>query len=182
LKQLRFQGFSCAYWSVQLCVKPGFLSLHRLLGAGRTGEASSQVHHMDTARRIDIIKRKKAAERAAETWEETAKAVHQQEKCAAGQEQTPTIPAEKRHDDFSSFVNNTWLPLQVKNGSNKPCTVLFYQNNANLIVQHFKGKTLQSITPMDIEKYLVYLRTEYKSKLGKPLSPKTTHHMYAMLL
>ena len=126
-------------------------------------------------------KAKKAAERAAESWEETAKAEYQQEKCATEQEQTPAIPAEKRHDDFSSFVNDTWIPLQVKNGSNKPCTVVFYQNNANFIVEHFKGKTLQSITPMDIEKYLVYLRTEYKSKLGKPLSPKTTHHMYATL-
>ena len=126
-------------------------------------------------------KAKKAAERAAESWEETAKAEYQQEKYAAEQEQVSAIPAEKRHDDFASFVNDTWLPLQVRNGSNKPCTVVFYQNNANFIVEHFKGKTLQSITPMDIEKYLVFLRTEYKSKFGKPLSPKTTHHMYATL-
>ena len=126
-------------------------------------------------------KAKKAAERAADTWEETAKEEYQQEKCAVKQERASAIPAEKRHDDFASFVNDTWLPLQVRNGSNKPCTVVFYQNNANFIVQHFKGKTLQSITPMDKEKHLVYLRTEYKSKLRKPLSPKTTHHMYATL-
>lgn len=52
-------------------------------------------------------KAKEAAERAAESWEETAKAEYQQEKCAAEQEQASAIPAEKRHDDFASFVNDT---------------------------------------------------------------------------
>ena len=26
------------------------------------------------------------------------------------------IPAEKRHDDFVSFVNDVWFPLQVRDG------------------------------------------------------------------
>jgi integrase len=41
---------------------------------------------------------------------------------------------------------------------------------------------LQEITPIDIQKYLRYLRKEYKGKHGIGLSAKTVHHHYNMLL
>ena len=52
---------------------------------------------------------------------------------------------------------------------------------ANIITNYFKGFILQEITPTDIQKYLIFLRTKYKSRLGKPLSPKTIRHQYATL-
>ena len=126
-------------------------------------------------------KARKAAERAADAWEQEVKTEYEKQQQAIAEGRAYMLPPEKRHDDFVSFVNDTWLTLQVKNGNSKPATIAFYQNNAKLIVDYFKGAVLQSITAIDIQKYLVYLRTEYKSKFDKPLAPKTTHHIYATL-
>lgn len=123
-------------------------------------------------------KEKKAAEHAADAWEQEVKAEYQKEKeqgCAY------RLPPEQRHDDFTAFVNETWLPLQVRSGNDKPTTVAFYQHMANTITNYFDGAVLQEISPVDIQKYLTYLRTTYKSKLGKPLSAKTLRHQYSTL-
>ena len=126
-------------------------------------------------------KAKKAAERAADAWEQEIRAEYQKEQEAMANGQAYALPPEKRKDDFAAFVNEIWLPLQVRGGNNKPATVTFYKNNAKMITAYFDGCILQDITPMDIQKYLVYLRTGYKSKFGTPLAPKTTHHLYATL-
>jgi len=126
-------------------------------------------------------KARKAAERDADAWEEEVKAEYQKEKELKAQGRAYTLPPEKRHDDFVSFINETWLPLQVRNGNNKPNTIAFYQNNSKTITEYFKGYVLQEIGPIDIQKYLVYLSTDYKSKLGKPLSAKSLRHQYGTL-
>lgn len=126
-------------------------------------------------------KARKAAERAADAWEQEVKAEYQKEQEAAAKGQAYAIPPEKRRDDFVSFVQDTWLPLQVQSGNDKPSTAAFYQNMAKHITSYFNGAVLQEIGPLDIQKYLVYLRTEYKSKLGKPLSPKSLRHQYGTL-
>lgn len=123
-------------------------------------------------------KARKAAERAADAWEQEVRAEYQKKKALG---QAYTIPAEKRRDDFTAFVNDTWLPLQVCGGNDKPTTVAFYQHMAKYITDYFQGAVLQEIGPIDIQKYLVYLRTQYKSRLGKPLAPKTLWHQYATL-
>ena len=124
---------------------------------------------------------RKAAERAADAWEDEIKAAYQKEKEAKAQGRAYTLPPEKRHDDFAVFISDTWLPLQVRDGSNKPNTVAFYQNIAKIITKYFNGKILQKISPADIQKYLIYLCTEYKSKSGKPLSAKTLRHHHGTL-
>lgn len=124
---------------------------------------------------------RKAAERAADAWEDEIKAEYQKEKEAKAQGRAYMLPPEKRHDDFVAFIQNVWLPLQVRDGSNKPNTVAFYQNIAKIITKYFNGKILQEISPADIQKYLIHLRTEYKSKSGKPLSAKTLRHHHGTL-
>lgn len=123
-------------------------------------------------------KARKAAERAADAWEQEVRAEYQKKKALR---QAYTIPAEKRQDDFTAFVNDTWLPLQVRGGNDKPTTIAFYEHMAHTITDYFQGAVLQEIGPVDIQKYLVYLRTQYKSRLGKPLAPKTLRHQYATL-
>ena len=59
-----------------------------------------------------------------------------------------------------AFVNDTWLPLQVRGGNDKPTTIAFYQYIARPITDYFQGTVLQEIGPIDIQKYLVYLRRE----------------------
>ena len=77
-----------------------------------------------------------------------------------------TWQPDKRRDDFVSFVNDTWFVLQIRGENDKPNTIAFYKNMTRIISEYFKGSVLQEISPIDIQKYLAYLRTEYKSKLG----------------
>ena len=127
---------------------------------------------------LSPAKAKKAAERAADDWEQGVRAEYQKEK---EQGRAYRLPPEKRHDDFVSFINDTWLPLQIRGGNAKPTTIAFYEHMAKIITDYFQGAVLQEISPIDIQKYFVYLRTEHKSKLGKPLSPKTLRHQYVTL-
>ena len=123
-------------------------------------------------------KARKAAERAADAWEEEVKAEYQKQKELGS---AYRLPPDKRRDDFVSFVNDTWFVLQIRGENDKPNTIAFYKNMTRIISEYFKGSVLQDISPVDIQKYLVYLRTEYKSKLGKPLSAKTLRHQYGTL-
>ena len=50
-----------------------------------------------------------------------------------------------------------------------------------MIADYFGGKALQSISPTDIDKYLIYLHTKYRTKQGKPLAAKTIRRHYCAL-
>ena len=40
---------------------------------------------------------------------------------------------------------------------------------------------MQEISPIQIQKYLIYLQTKYKTPQGKPLAPKSVRHHYGTL-
>ena len=61
-------------------------------------------------------KAKKAAERAADIWEQELMNEYHKKLEAESAGKAYQIPAEKRHDDFVSFVNDVWFPLQVRDG------------------------------------------------------------------
>lgn len=126
-------------------------------------------------------KARKAADRAAEAWENEVRAEYQKEKEAKAQGRAYMLPPEKRHDDFVSFVNNNWLALQIKGGNVKPSTASFYEYMTKPIIDYFQSAVLQEISPADIQRYFIYLRTEHKSKIGKVLSPKSIRHQYVTL-
>ena len=116
-------------------------------------------------------KAKKAAERAAREWEQEIR-----EEFAAKKDGRPLeIPLEKRRDSFSEFVRQVWFPFEIDNGERKPGIITFYRSMTKLILEYFSTACLQDVTPTDIQKYLLYLRTE------KELSPKTLRHQYAVL-
>ena len=126
-------------------------------------------------------KAKKAAEKEADAWEISIKEEYEKEKAAEAIGKSYALPPEKRRDCFASFVNEIWLPLQVRNGNCRPNTIAFYQNIAKVITHYFGGSYLQEITPVQVQKYLIYLRTEYKTPLQKPLANRTIRHHYATL-
>ena len=126
-------------------------------------------------------KARKAAERAADAWEQEIRKEYQEEKKAAACGLAYNLPPEKRRDDFVSFVNEIWLPLHVRGGNCKPTTIAYYKNIAKVITDYFKGCILQEISPIQIQKYLVYLQTDYKTPQGKPLAPKSVRHHYGTL-
>lgn len=121
---------------------------------------------------------KKAAERAADEWEQQLRSAYQKEKELGA---AYTLPPEKRRESFTTFVNDVWFPLQICNGNDKQTTVTFYKNMKKLIVEYFDGSYLQEISPIQIQKFLVYLSRDYKTKQGKPLAPKTIRHYYNAL-
>lgn len=120
---------------------------------------------------------RKEAEKQAALWEESLK--HQ------GTEEKP-VPVnaateKEQRDDFITFVEKTWFPLKVEGNDRKEKTIAFYTSILKIIESYFSGMALQDITAIDIEKYLSYLRTEYKGRFGRPLAPKTVHHHYGTL-
>lgn len=127
------------------------------------------------------VKAKRAAEHAAEEWEREARAEYQKEQNAIAQGLVYQLPPERRKDDFVSFIENTWLPLQIRGGDNKPSTIAYYEYVSQNIKEYFAGTILQNISPACIQKYLIYLRNDFKSKAGKPLSAETLHHHYRVL-
>ena len=130
---------------------------------------------------LTAAKAKKAAERAADTWEQEVKAEYQKEKEAAASGQSYALPPEKRKDDFVSFVNGTWFTLYICNGDRKKTTTVYYEDIARYITAYFKGAILQEISPIHIQHYLQYLRKEHEKRTGKPLSAKYLHHHYGTL-
>lgn len=113
---------------------------------------------------LSPAKARRAADRAADAWEIEVKAEYQKEKEDKAQGRAYMLPPNKRHDDFVSFVNDNWLALQIKGGNVKPSTASFYEYMAKPIIDYFRDTVLQEINPTDIQKYFIYLRTEYKSK------------------
>ena len=74
---------------------------------------------------------RKAAERAADAWENEIKAEYQKEKEAKGR--AYMLPAEKQHDDFVNFVNETWFSIQAQGNNRKAKTVSFYSSMTKIL-------------------------------------------------
>lgn len=120
-------------------------------------------------------KAKKAAEAAAAVWEQELRSGVQKEMPEAA------VPKEEQRDDFVTFANEVWFPLQVKGNNRKPTTISFYQSTLKLINPYFEGYCIQEIRPIDIQKFLSYLRTDYKGRFQRGLQPKSVHHAYNTL-
>ena len=125
-------------------------------------------------------KARKAAEVKARQWErDLLVKIQEEEEKAAAPPPPPAAPAARR-DDFIDFIDNVWFPLEVESSDRKPKTVHSYKAHLLIIRPFFKGMVLQDITSIDIQKYLRYLRKEYKGKHGVGLSPKTVLHHYSV--
>ncbi len=159
--------------------KDGKVVSYRFIAClGRDAEGK-QIRHYTTWTPPKWIGEKRApkeAEIQAALWEQNLR---------EQAEQTPP-PVERstideRKDSFVKFIDDYWLPLQVRGSDRKAKTIAFYESSTKLIKDYFKGRYLQDIKTIDIQRYLVYLRTEYKSRFGKPLKSKSIHHHYGTL-
>ena len=130
---------------------------------------------------LSPAKARKAAEKAADQWEETVRQEFEAEQQARQMGMAYHIPPEKRKDLFVDYINQVWFPLRIENHNLKPPTIAFYRHMANPIADYFSDAILQSISPLDLQRFFVYLRTECKSKKGTLLSPKTIRHQYGVL-
>lgn len=124
-------------------------------------------------------KAERAAKAAANEWEKQVKFEYEQD--LKDPERAKKREIDRTKTDFVDFIQNVWFPLRVCDGEHKHTTVEFYRNITNKIAEYFKGAILQQITSLQIQKYIIYLRTKYRSKQGKPVSDKTIRHHYCML-
>ena len=122
----------------------------------------------------------KAAQKAAADWERQVK--EEYEKDILNPQRIKEREIAKKHTEFSEFALREWFPICVDDGDHKHTTVDFYRHTTNRVADYFKGKAIQSITPLDIQRFLIYLRTEYRTKQGKPVSDKTVRHSYCVLV
>ena len=113
----------------------------------------------------------KAAQKAAAEWEKQAK--EEFKKDLQNPERIREREIERTRTEFSYFVREVWYPICICNSEHKPTTTEFYRHISNVIADYFSGKALQSISPTDIDKYLIFLHTQYRTKQGKPLAAKT---------
>ena len=67
----------------------------------------------------------------------------------------------RKHTGFSKFALQDWFPVCIDDGDHKHTTVNFYKHTTNRMAEYFKGRTIQSLTALDIQKFLLYLRTEF---------------------
>ncbi len=112
-------------------------------------------------------------EKAAAAWEQEAKAEYEKDLLDAERARQREIA--KCKTDFVYFVKKVWFPICIENGEHKPKTISFYNDTTKNIVAYFEGGNLQKITPVEIQKFIIYLRTE------KKFSPQNVHHHYRTL-
>ncbi len=82
---------------------------------------------------------------------------------------------------LSDFVEKHWLPSQMNNKEHRASTVAFHTYLLKIILNYLGKYKLKYITSTNIEEYLDYLKSTYKTKQNKPLSPKTIRHHYCTL-
>ena len=149
------------------------------LGRDAEGKQVRKYYSWTPPAGLTPAKARKAAVLEAERWEAQEKELFENG-AVLPPPPVPVVP-KARADDFVSFINDVWMPLEVKGGQRKPKTVAFYEAMLKILLPYFQGATLQSITPMDLQQYLAFLRKEYQGKNGVGLSAKTVHHHYNLL-
>lgn len=103
----------------------------------------------------------KAAQKAAAEWEKQAKAEFQKD--LQNPERIREREIAKARTDFAAFIREIWFPICICDGEHKPATIDFNRNISNIIANYFSGKAIQSINGTDLQKYLIYLRTKYRT-------------------
>ena len=150
------------------------------LGRNEIGKQINQYTTWFAPEELTPNKALKAAEKAAAEWEKQVKEQYEKEVLEPIKKQQRLINEAKT--PFTEFVNDIWFPLAIYDGEHKATTIAFYRNSSKLSQEYFKNRVIQSITSRDIQLFLNYLRTTYKTKQGKPLAPKTVRHHYRFLV
>ncbi len=143
------------------------------LGRDELGKKIDRYTTWKVPKGLPPSKARKAVERFAKEWEQEVRTEY-----ATGlqePEKAKQKSVEQARTPFADFVLDCWFPICIKNGEHKSTTVCFYNNTTQNIIHYFEGRAIQSITPLDIEKFLRYIRTD------KKYSANHIHHHYRTL-
>lgn len=117
-------------------------------------------------------KEEKEIHRLAEEWEHEQRELFEQNKDALKDK------ANKKKITLKEFIDEIWFKKHVKDGTHTPETISFYTYMSQDIKNYFGDKKLADISKNDILDYLLFMRTEAKTKQGKPYSKATIQHHF----
>ena len=149
------------------------------LGKQQDGKQVAKYHTWQVPDGLTPAKARKAAEKAAAEWEKEAR--FEYERDVKEPERAAIREIENQRTDFVGFVDGLFFPVCLYDGNHKQTTITYYESLSKGIKTYFKGYALQTITPIDIKKYLIYLQTKHRTPLGNTASPKTVRHIYCLL-
>lgn len=118
-------------------------------------------------------KMRKAAEQAAEIWEEEVR--KEFEKDLQNPERAAIKEIANAKTNFCDFVMNVWFPICIDNGEHKVRTVAFYNQIARSVIRNFEDYTLKDMNFFTIQKYFIFLKKE------KGYSAQYRHHQYRVM-
>ncbi|MBE6913520.1 MAG: hypothetical protein E7472_01095 [Ruminococcaceae bacterium] len=143
------------------------------LGRDEKGKQIRRYSTWTPPKALTLTKARIAAQKAAEKWEREERVAYEKDlkdpEFAKSKEVAPI------QTDFVTFAEQDWFALCIDDGEHKPKTIAFYADTMKNIVAYFAGKTLQNMTATDIQKFLIYLRTE------RHYSPQNVHHHHRTL-
>lgn len=149
------------------------------LGRTENGKQIAKYTTWTVPNYITPSKAERLAKKTADSWEKEVKAKYERD--LNDPARAKKTDGGKQRIDFPNFITETWLSLRVYDGNHKHTTVDFYRYITNKIAEYFEGAILQQVTPLQIQKYIIYLRTQYRTKQGTPISDKTIRHHYCVL-
>ena len=82
---------------------------------------------------------------------------------------------------FREFVETVWFPEQMNDKEHRLSTISFHRSLLKIIYQFLGHRFVDQIVAKDIENYLTYLKTNFKTAKNASPSPKTIRHHYCTL-
>lgn len=79
------------------------------------------------------------------------------------------------------FIDKVFFPLYVDDGTKAQSTIDFYNNEIKRIKAFFGTVQLRYCDKTKVLAYFKFLRTEYKTPKGEPISPSTLKHCFKTL-
>lgn len=147
--------------------------LRAFLGRDDTGRQITKYTTWRVPTGMTPAKAERAAQKAAQTWERQARSEYEQD--LKSPERVKIREIARSNSSFIAFINNEWFPISINNGERKPKTIAFYSDTVKNISAYFSGYTLQKISATDIQKFIIWLRT------NKGYTPQYVHHHYRTL-
>ncbi len=143
------------------------------LGRDELGKQINRYTTWKVPKELSPKKAFKAAGKFAKEWEQEVKAEYAEDLKEPQRAKERAI--ERARSSFADFVLLDWFTLCIEDGEHKPTTVAFYNHAAKNIVEYFRGRAIQNITPIDIEKFFSYLRN------SKGYEVQSIRHSYRTL-
>ena len=82
---------------------------------------------------------------------------------------------------LEKFVKDYWLDYQKNVKENKQTTIQFYNDILKIILPKIGKIKMINVSHIDLENYMKYIKNDYRSRIGKKLSPKSIKHHYRVL-